>query len=86
MNATETDCNNESVDVNFDERNTTDAVDEKLDTIVHSDTYVEEPEYSSGILEIFSTLNEVRMDSEYRPTIVHRGNCYRVSLRMLSDD
>jgi len=86
MNATEVDCNNETVDVNYDERNTTDAVDDKLDEIVKSDTYVEKPEYSSETLEIFRTLYDVNPDPEHSPTIIHRGNCYRVDLRKLSDD
>ena len=86
MNATEADCSNETVDMNFDERNTTNAVDNKLDEIIKSDEYVERPEYSSETLEIYRTLRDVDPDSEYSPTMIHRGSCYRVSIMKLSDD
>ncbi|WP_135821074.1 hypothetical protein [Halostella litorea] len=81
-------CENGSVDVNFDERNPSTAVSQKLNEIVDTGYYSEDAEYSSATLEIYNTLDDAQLESETegRPTLLYNGSCYGYELERSFDD
>ena len=82
--ASEIPCSEGTIDVNFDTRDSSQAVNQTVDEIVSVDEYTETPPYDSATRELYDIL----MSSSERSDAMmkHDGKCYDVSIQRIFDD
>ena len=82
--ASEIPCSETTIDVNFDTRDSSQAVKQTVDEIVSVDEYTATPPYDSGTMEIYDILHgsSDRNDG----TMKHDGRCYEFTVQRIFDD
>lgn len=82
--ASEIPCSEATIDVNFDTRDSSQAVNQTLDEIVSVDEYTATPPYDSATMELYDILlgSSERNDG----TMKHDGRCYEFTVQRIFAD
>jgi len=77
-------CSEVTIDVNFDTRDSSQAVNQTVDEIVSMDEYTATPPYDSATTELYDILlgSSERNDG----TMKHDGICYEFTVQRIFDD